>query len=286
MNLLANSLSRRFLAVAVVAAMVPLGSCSDSNGPGTTSVTRYVSGITVLNTAITGTLHTGAAPAAGGGPTATTAGAAIVINGGSSQVQVNGSASFGTVIISVQGQPDYYEVTLPSALTSVDLILTLNQNIPGTAFDLRYAVGTGAALGAYASSHVTVTKVGSGDIQVSVAWDVNSDVDLHLVQPDSAEIYYGHTTSTTGGVLDLDSNPACNIDGRRNENITWPTTLPAHGTYTVRVDYYDACTQAQTNYVVTVQVKGQAPQTFTGTLTGAGDSGGAGSGILITTFTY
>ncbi len=285
MNLLAKSLGRRLLAAAVIAVMVPLGSCSDSNGPGTTSVTRYVSGVGVLNTAITGTLHTGAAPAAGGGPTATAPGAAIVINGGSSQVQVNGSASFGTVIISVQGQPDYYEVTLPSALTSVDLILTLGQNIPGTSFNLLYAVGTGASLGAYASSHVTVTKVGSGEIQVSVAWDVNSDVDLHVVQPDSAEIYYGNTTSSTGGVLDLDSNPACAIDGVRNENITYPTP-PPHGTYTVRVDYYDACTQAQTNYVVTVQVKGQAPQTFTGTLTGAGDSGGAGSGILITTFTY
>jgi uncharacterized protein YfaP (DUF2135 family) len=132
-----------------------------------------------------------------------------------------------------------------------------------------------------------VTQVGSGDVQVSVSWDVNSDVDLHLVEPGASgeEIYYGNVTSATGGVLNLDSNANCVIDGVRNENISYPTTTPPAGQYTVRVDYYKECGQTQTNYVVTVQVKGQSPRVFTGTFTGAGDLGGAGSGTLITTFT-
>ena len=286
MNRILKFLGRRALPVAVIASILPFAHCSDSSGPGNITVARFISAVAVLNTAITGNLHTGAAPGASSGPTATTAGASIVINGGSSQVQVNGSAGFTTIIVQVQGHPGYYEVTLPSSQTSIDLILTLAQNIPGASFDIQYAVGAGATIGAYANSHVTVTQVGAGDIQVSVAWDVNSDVDLHVVQPDSEEIYYGNINSSTGGVLDLDSNPACSIDGVRNENVTWPSTTPAHGAYTVRVDYYNSCTEVQTNYVVTVQVKGQAPQTFTGTLTGTGDSGGAGSGVLITTFTF
>ena len=68
--------------------------------------------------------------------------------------------------------------------------------------------------------------------------------------------------------------PVYNIDGTRNENITWPDTAPA-GTYTVLVDLYLACGVTPTNYVVTVQVAGQPAQTYTGTLTGEGSEGEA-----------
>ena len=197
-----------------------------------------------------------------------------------------GSAGFTTIILSVQGREDYYQVTLPSSATLVDLIITLAQELPSATFNLQYAVGTSAVVGAYAGSSIAVIPVGSGDVQVSVAWDVNSDVDLHVVEPGGEEIYYGNDNSASGGVLDLDSNAACTIDGVRNENITWPNSAPPTGTYTVRVDYWAACTQVQTNYVVTVRRQGQSPLVFTGTLTGPGDNGGAGSGVLVTTFTY
>lgn len=131
---------------------------------------------------------------------------------------------------------------------------------------------------------VTVVSVGTGEVQVSVSWDAESDVDLHVVQPDSEEVYYGHTTSAVGGKLDLDSNAGCTIDHVKNENITYPTA--PSGSYKVRVDYYDSCTVGTTNYVVTVQRKGHPAETFTGTFTGAGDGGSAGAGVDITTFNY
>jgi hypothetical protein len=52
----------------------------------------------------------------------------------------------------------------------------------------------------------------------------------------------------------------------------------------VRLDYWDSCDALQTDYVVTVWVQGQEPKVFSGTFTGAGDGGGLGSGIDITTF--
>ena len=119
-----------------------------------------------------------------------------------------------------------------------------------------------------------------------MSWDAPSDVDLHLVDPSGEEVYYGNTASASGGVLDLDSNPACAIDGKNNENITWPSGTPPHGTYTVRLDYYDGCGVSATKYLVTVQVKGQTTRTFSGTFSGGGDGGAEGSGINITTFTY
>jgi hypothetical protein len=110
-------------------------------------------------------------------------------------------------------------------------------------------------------------------------------VDLHVVDPSGEEIYYGSPTSASGGQLDLDSNAECQSDGPRNENITWPSGASPSGTYRVLVDYWDSCGAPSTDYGVTVNVRGQAPQTFTGTFTGEGDQGGAGAGLAITTFT-
>ena len=94
----------------------------------------------------------------------------------------------------------------------------------------------------------------------------------------------GNTVSSSGGQLDVDSNPACSIDGRQIENIRWGSRAPG-GTYTVRVDYWDACGNPQTNYTVTVK-NGPSTSTFTGSLTGAGYHGFAGSGVFITSFSH
>jgi hypothetical protein len=124
----------------------------------------------------------------------------------------------------------------------------------------------------------------TGDVQVSVSWDAPSDVDLHVVDPFGEDIYYGNSVSSSGGQLDVDSNPACAIDGRQIENIRWGSRAPG-GTYTVRVDYWAGCEVARTNYLVTVK-NGSATTTYSGFFTGSGDQGGSGSGVLITTFSH
>jgi uncharacterized protein YfaP (DUF2135 family) len=128
----------------------------------------------------------------------------------------------------------------------------------------------------------------TGDVQVSVSWNVDNDIDLHVVDPAGFEIYYGDRSSPEGGMLDLDSNAACVIDSVNNEHIVWPVGMAPAGSYTVRVDNYDNCTSAAADFVVTVQTKGKPPQTFMGSFlaTDLGDGGAAGSGVLITTFTY
>ncbi|MGH7537888.1 MAG: YfaP family protein [Gemmatimonadales bacterium] len=277
---------RSFLTAALGAAWAFTATCGKDSTAPTFSIADYISSVGVSGTAVLGVLVQGNAPAAGSGPTVTPSAPAAVINGGSAQVQLSGSAGFTNVILAVQGREDYYQITLPGSVTLVDLIVSLSQDIPTTSFNLQYAVGSGASVGAYAGSSIAVIPVGSGPVQVSVSWNVNSDVDLHLVEPGGEEIYYANSTSAAGGVLDLDSNAGCSIDGVRNENITYPSTTPPTGQYIVRVDYWDACGVAQTNYVVTVRIQGQTPLTFTGNFTGLGDQGGAGSGVLVTNFTY
>jgi hypothetical protein len=133
------------------------------------------------------------------------------------------------------------------------------------------------------SNEILIFVVGfTGDVQVSVSWDAPSDVDLHVVDPFGEEIYYGNPVSASGGQLDVDSNPACSIDGRQIENIRWGSRAPG-GNYTVRVDYWASCQVARTNFLVTVR-NGPSIQTFAGALTGPGDNGGGGSGLTIATF--
>ena len=131
---------------------------------------------------------------------------------------------------------------------------------------------------------------GTGKFQVTLSWDNPVDLDLHVVEPSSEEIYYGNKVSSDGGTLDLDSNAACNIDGINNENISFPNTNqpPPPGQYTVRTDFYQACGMPPqgANYTVTTRVCGNV-NTFTGSFApGDADSGGAGSGRTITSFTY
>jgi len=208
-----------------------------------------------------------------------------LIEGGSSIRTVTGTTAFNRVVIAVQGVDGYYELTLTASVTTIDVVVSISQTPPAT-FTLQYGAGTSAGIGAYDTEAVNVVSVGTGEIQVSVSWNTESDVDLHLVQPNGEDIYYGNDVAASGGTLDLDSNAGCSIDGKKNENITWPTGTPPRGMYTVRVDYWSSCGVASTSYVVTVRVAGQVARTFTGTFTGSGDAGGSGSGTTITTFTY
>jgi uncharacterized protein YfaP (DUF2135 family) len=158
-------------------------------------------------------------------------------------------------------------------------------------FTVTYAVTDAGAVGAYVTQQMRVIHVGTGDVQISVSWSDTSDVDLHVVDPNGEEIYYGHTASASNGKLDLDSNAACHRDSsggfKSNENIVWPASQGATGTYIVRLDHWSACgATVPVDYVVTVNTRTGGAQVFSGTFNGPGDSGGAGSGQLITTFAF
>lgn len=107
---------------------------------------------------------------------------------------------------------------------------------------------------------------------VSLGWDTEADIDLHLVTPSGTEVWAnkidseplptpGGTTDPdgykNGGILDYDSNANCIIDGRRLENIAW-TVAPPSGHYIVRVDSWSLCGQSWANWRVAVTLSGQS----------------------------
>ena len=243
-----------------------------------------------------GRLLDGFAPTTGGGPVAAVSGNQTIINGGSSSLMVTAPSPFNTIYVSIGGSSlgitteassgigGVYEVTLPAATKSAALVLAFSQDIPTSPFDLFFAVADNDEVaGPLAALTFDVIRVGTDDVQVTLSWDTDADVDLHVVDPSGEEIYYGNRESASGGMLDLDSNAACSTDDVRNENITWSVGSAPQGTYIVRVDYWSSCDAARTDYTVVFNNGGDA-QIFSGTFTGAGDRGGLGDGVEVARF--
>jgi hypothetical protein len=274
---------RRLPAVCSLAAVAALAACSPEPLAPAYKIQDFISTISARNGTVTAVVHDGAAPPAAGGPAATAAGITTAVNGGSAGIDLSAPAAFQRVYIYTPSATGYYDAQLPTGVTLENLVLSLNPSVrPGT-IRVRYGAEGSGVVGPYAEQSLRVLGVGTGDVQVSIAWTGATDVDLHVFDPNNEEIYYGHKTAVSGGRLDLDSNPACQIDNKNNENVFFPVGNSPHGSYRVEVHYYDDCTQPKSDWVVTVLVKGWATQTFRGNFTGAAASNPP---AVVTTFTY
>jgi hypothetical protein len=125
---------------------------------------------------------------------------------------------------------------------------------------------------------MSTTSVGVGDLQVTLNWNSNADIDLHVIEPTGYEIYYGDPVSTAGGALDLD-NQCANFLLGRPENIFW--TNPPTGTYQVNVVYYQDCGDAgPVNFTVRICIQGVCGSPISGRVNAEDDE------VSVTSFSY
>jgi hypothetical protein len=148
----------------------------------------------------------------------------------------------------------------------------------------------------------------TGELVFSLNWDTETDMDLHVVIPNTAdptmpiELWnkhpvppqpFGYTpdpaTLALEPYLDFDSNANCVIDGRRQENVIFPIgSTPPPGEYTARVDAASLCGQTGAQWTLSAKL---ADGTYLGyaqwQATDADTRGPhtAGSGRLAFTFT-
>jgi hypothetical protein len=121
-------------------------------------------------------------------------------------------------------------------------------------------------------SHVLTLRAQSliptGSLVVTLDWDTESDLDLHVTVPNAADSTmpvivwakaplallpvgssdpaYTAAQVAAAGSLDHDSNAGCVIDGLRQEDLIFPVAPappPPTGTYEVRVDATSMCGQ-------------------------------------------
>lgn len=117
----------------------------------------------------------------------------------------------------------------------------------------------------------------TGPLVVTLNWDTEADLDLHVVIPNVVdpsmpiEIWTKHPlgipiptldnpidpyAAATAPYLDFDSNANCVIDGLRQESVVFQASAgaPPPGDYTVRVDAPSMCGQVDAQWVVTATV--------------------------------
>jgi hypothetical protein len=111
----------------------------------------------------------------------------------------------------------------------------------------------------------TTVVLGTGDVQVTLEWGSNADLDLAVTEPSGERLSFGNRgPSSTGGQLDVDSNVSCPADASSGvENIFWPPAQAPSGTYTVEVNGFSVGEDIGCgggDYVLTILVAGAAPQ--------------------------
>jgi len=181
----------------------------------------------------------------------------------------------------------------PSAVQGyVDLVVTVGIIAGQTTAPLVFMeeCSHSHSLGASHTFTASQRASGSGQLQFSLSWSAPVDLDLHVQVPvgaDSVDIYYANRNAG-GGSLDLDSNPACYFDYVDNENITWGSNVPAHGTYKVRVDLWSACSITEPiPWVLTIRECGAVVQTVHGVSQVAeADAAGAFGGKVVSTLAF
>lgn len=197
-------------------------------------------------------------------------GGQTVIPGGSKYVTVTYPVEASKLLIGVEGKDGHYEVATDQNLSkeyTYDFIMVVNQTLTDENFTIVVGVlDANGEVSQYIEFPMVLHVVGTGQLQVSLSFDNDKDVDLHLFEPNGAHIYYNNTWSANGGELDLDSNAGCYIDGINNENITYGEDAYVEpGDYTVYVDMWSNCDPAiATNFVLTVIYQGELLETIEG----------------------
>lgn len=94
--------------------------------------------------------------------------------------------------------------------------------------------------------------VESGELRISMSWEQNTDVDLHVRNPDGEEIWYRNREAQDGGQFQKDGCIASRCDettGPRIEAVIWRDE-PKEGTYEFWGINYDAVTSANVRFEV------------------------------------
>jgi hypothetical protein len=119
----------------------------------------------------------------------------------------------------------------------------------------------GVPSGKELSKRLMASGAGSGDIQVSLAWNNGNDIDLMMICPSGELIFFGRKRSACGGRLDIDRNAAGPFDFAPVENIFWATGTAPSGRFTVLVNHYaNHGSPDPTGYVVRVTVDGKSKE--------------------------
>lgn len=84
---------------------------------------------------------------------------------------------------------------------------------------------------------------GAGLMQITLAWNTGSDLDLYVRVPSGETLSFQRPTSPEGGQIDHSGRGNCDptIPNPRVENLRWTRGRPEPGSYEVQVHYWGEC---------------------------------------------
>lgn len=130
-------------------------------------------------------------------------------------------------------------------------------------------VATSYSPGETGSYVVTInTTLGTGDLQATLSWDSQADLDLFVMDPNGELVTFETPRIASGGQLDVDANAQCQgVTNSPVENVFWPQGQAPSGEYRIGVSLYDRCanTSGPIPFTLTLRVQGTV-ETFTGTV--------------------
>jgi hypothetical protein len=113
----------------------------------------------------------------------------------------------------------------------------------------------------------TTIELGTGDVQATLRWTGDADLDLHVIDPEGFEIYFEAPVSSSGGTLDVDMVPDCGDTSASNvENVFWPEGGSIPGTYQAFVLHYEGSCGSPGTYQLELKVDGEVVAGDSGTL--------------------
>jgi hypothetical protein len=203
-----------------------------------------------------------------------------VISPGLENKQISGRLDPGSTAVAIGFSGDVGYWVLPAGVPDADsptqptfhASLSFAPVLTAKSYDLIVRAASPDAIGppAHVALDVQQTLPPTGALVISLWWDTESDLDLHVVDAYGDEIWAGNinsydpyaATPTTdagawneGGILDFDSNAGCVIDGRCNENVVW-SVGPPPGNYLARVDTFSLCGNSAARWTVEAFLNG------------------------------
>jgi hypothetical protein len=279
------SARRTLTPVAAVVSLALLASCEDATTPDQALDAKLrVSG---------GQFFRGDMPAAEDGPATRTVTLSPIVQPGSAGRTCSGviEPAATAVALAIEGDRGYWivparipDVTaqgFPTFAAELSFSRTLKA---GSLRFLTRAVDESGRFGApfVKPLDVTVAPRPEGHLVIALSWDTQTDLDLHVVDPNGVEIWKRNINSYEppppgappeppgtphpGGILDFDSNAQCVPDGRRAENVVYADKPPS-GRYVARVDTFSLCGDVSAHWRVEAFLEGVSVGASEGTST-------------------
>lgn len=79
--------------------------------------------------------------------------------------------------------------------------------------------------------------------EIELQWEGANDLDLHVINPVEAQIYFADPAADPKARFGLDGNSNCtpSASNRANESVVWFANEALEGEYQILVSYYEQC---------------------------------------------